>query len=53
MLFRIPYCFAEVQTTFLQSKKTSRWWMQLQIKNISPVRIMISAGQQQEIRKDG
>ena len=25
--------FAEVQTTFLQSKKTGRWWMQLPDKN--------------------
>ncbi|RYZ26845.1 MAG: arginase, partial [Sphingobacteriales bacterium] len=25
--------FAEVETTFLQSKKTGRWWMQLPDKN--------------------
>ena len=33
--------FAEVDTVFMQSKKTGRWWMQLPDKKIIAAAIMI------------
>jgi hypothetical protein len=35
--------FAEVDTVFLQSRKTNRWWMQMPDKNSLPAVTMITS----------